>query len=625
MSTIQTQEQRIIQALQELNPFEGRTIVKSHHIWDESFTDVPSINSHVSDQIFDAIERCEKNNISIGITLVAPKGTGKTHILSRIRHRLKANDKSCFIYLCEYGNLTSVRTQLLQGIATSLRKPGSSGTMQWQELATALINKVAKKEYKPQNLVAQFPKLLIQNSQVVTTCTSKISQAYETDTNIVRAIVWTLSKDHAPFAINWLAGRELSEVQSKLLGLPEIDVENRDTQSFNTAQQILDLIASYTVPVICLDELDGTELVSEEEEAMGGFTRAMVVASLGKDICNSLKRGVVLAATYDKTWREEIRSVNATNSVEDRLAEKKLELNPLKPDDAVNLVTSWLKLFYEQNQLLPPQPLYPFEEKQIREYGDRATVREILQWCAKNIPTGQPVDPVKRLEKVYREVESTLEDFSEDNDLIAKSLIYGLGRLCEKTISGVTLKRIETEVKPSWKHKGFIQFKIIGEENKKPVRIGVAVAQHAHGKTVGATIKYLTDYKAFDLTRGCLIRRKAIPQHWQVANQGLANLCNKKGGEWISFKDEEVRSLVVLYKMLRNLDQEMFSSEDFEKFVNEKHPIDQHPLLCDILSDPSGQAPVDVIDEDLGLEDLPTQGAETDNQESGELELQLAT
>ncbi len=625
MATSSTPEQKVLQALQEFSPFEGHSITKSNQIWDDNFLDIASINSHVSDGVFELIQRASKNDISLGVALLAPKGRGKTHILSRIRHRLKVEGRGFFIYMSEYGNLTSIKSQFLQSVSSSLRKIGSHDVMQWQELATALISKATGKPHQPKQVVSRFPSVLSQHPNAVDAYTNKILSKYELDDPyIARAIVWTLSPAHAQFAISWLAGKELSEVQSKLLGLPELDHDDRDSRAFSMSKQILNLIGTYTIPVICFDELDGTESADEDDAMYGGFTRAMVVASLGKDVFNQLNRGVLLTATYDKTWREQIKVVSGADAVIDRIAERQLELKPLKPDDVVNVVETYLKSFYEKHQLSAPHSLYPFKESDLREYGKNSpNIREILQWCAKNIPNIH-VDPIDRLKKQYVSIESSLEDFLDDSDLIADTLSFSFNFLRNQCIEGVTISGVDTDIKQKKKSfKGFIQLRVLGEEQGNPVKIGIAVSQHSHGTTVGSSIKYLTDYAALDLTRGCLVRQKSIPASWRVANQHLAKLCTQQGGEFVSFKDEEFKPLLTLYKMYKNLDYEDFSEEDFRKFVEEVHPIARNPLLCEILSDPSGQIPTDLVDEDFGLDDLLSSDLDTSHMELDLMSLEL--
>jgi hypothetical protein len=617
------------QAIQESNPFESNFVTKSHHVWDETFLDLPYLHAHASETILEAIEKINSGRLksqTIGFAILAPKGVGKTHVLSRMRHHLKRKGEGFFIYMCEYGNLNLVKHQFLQSLAFSLKKLGSKGVMQWQELATALINQSLGKDLEPQQLIEQLPKALAKNPKVVNQITIKVAQKHPDVDNpyIIKAILWTLSQAHAPFAINWLGGKELSEAQANMMDLPDLSKEERDIEAFNSARQILTLISSYTIPVICFDELDGTEFADEDDPMLAGYTRAQVVGSLAKDLYNNLQRGILITAMYEKTWSEEFKSTASVTATKDRIAHREIQLKSLKPDDVVMLVAYWLEDFYSKQGLTPPHTLYPFEESKLRELGDGATVRDVLQWCAQNF-SPIAIDLNKKLENIYKQIKENLDEFFDDNEKIANALAFGFQSLNGRTIEGVTLKELDREVNPRWKHRGSINFRILGEEKGKEVKIGVCVSQDSHGKTVGANIKYLTTlYQDLDLTRGCLVRAKSIQQNWQVANQYLPMLTNEKGGEWVSFKDEEIRPLIALHKMYKELDREVFTDEIFFKFVDEKLLITNNPLIREILSDPSGQAPKEVIDEDSELEELFSQelaNASDTTEESEEIDL----
>ncbi|GAB4379784.1 MAG: hypothetical protein Kow00121_34640 [Elainellaceae cyanobacterium] len=403
-----------------------------------------------------------------------------------------------------------------------------------------------------------------------------------------------------------------------MMDLPNSGKEDKDIEAFNTTRQILELISYYTTPVICFDQLDGTEIADEEDITVGGFTKAQVVATLAMDLYNNLKQGILITALYARTWQSEVRTIAAVDAASDRIAHHEIELQLLNPDNAVLLVSNWLETFYNQHDLTPPHVLYPFEEAKLRELGEeRPTVREVLQWCAKNF-SPVVIDPNKQLEKIYQEIENQLEDYSDDNEKIANALAFGLQQLKGQTLEGVTIQDLDREVRPKGRHRGNINFRILGEENGDSVKIGVCVCQSSHGKTVGAAVKYLTWYKDFDLTRGCLVRSKSIASHWRIANEHRDQLLNQQGGEWVSFKDEEIKPLLTLHQMFKELDREVFSDADFRRFIDEKHPLNENALIREILSDPSGQAPSEVIDEDDELEKLLSQEVTTSEGEDSE-------
>lgn len=86
-------------------------MVRPQQIWGKSFPDVPSINAHASNTVFDAVDKVRKGKReTVGITITAEKGLGKSHIISRIRHRLQTEDSSLFIYMNKYDNLNQIKS-----------------------------------------------------------------------------------------------------------------------------------------------------------------------------------------------------------------------------------------------------------------------------------------------------------------------------------------------------------------------------------------------------------------------------------------------------------------------------------------------------------------------------------
>lgn len=93
------------------NPFAGHNVVRPSQIWGKSFPDFTSINAHASNAVFDAIEKVRKGQReTVSITITAEKGLGKSHIMSRIRHRLQAEDGTLFVYMSKYDNLNQILT-----------------------------------------------------------------------------------------------------------------------------------------------------------------------------------------------------------------------------------------------------------------------------------------------------------------------------------------------------------------------------------------------------------------------------------------------------------------------------------------------------------------------------------
>lgn len=623
--SVSTSLDAINRVIQTHNPFSRHFVVKTQQIWANELPDVPSINGHASKAVLDAVKEIEEENVStLGIAFLASKGRGKTHILGRIRQSLRTNGNGVFIYLSEYGNLSAVKHHFLQEVVVSLRKPGHQEVMQCQEVVTDFLNHALGRNFSPHQLIALFPKVVAKDPQIIERIITKAFQLNigVEDPYIIKALLWTLSAVHAPYALNWLSGKEITEYQANVLGLPEISESKQEIYAFNKAMQIINFISHYKTPVICFDELDGAECGDEDIVSVSGFTRAMVVSSLGKDVYNNLRRGVLVTAMYPSTWQQEVRALPGNEAVEDRIAELEIDLRPLNENTVIELVRCWLDRFYEIHNLEPPYELYPFDEDELREIGkEKPTVREFLKLCAEKFPA-VPVDPVEEVSEVYEEIKSNLEVLLDNNQTISNSLAFAFHNLIGQTLESVTIESVDREVSPKYKSNGYIQLRIIGKENNEKVKIGVGVIQNCHGRTVGAGVKRLTWYKDFDLTRGCLVRSKAIPEppRWRTANTFLRKLTKEMGGEWASFQADDIRPLIALREVFKSLEDYDLDQDAFDQFL-ERHKdiITENPLIREILSDPSGEVPVEVNDEDEEFERAVAEVSESDSDDAEEL------
>ncbi|WP_414529027.1 hypothetical protein, partial [Nodularia chucula] len=560
----------IDQLIQEHNPFAGHIVVRPPQIWGKSFPDVPTINAHASDAVFHAVEQIrKKQRETVGITLTAEKGLGKSHIISRIRHRLQTEEGNLFIYMSKYDDLNQIKSQVLQNIASSLRAFGSQNVMQWQEIAAALINESREWKYTPQQYIENFPswlkkysnKLVAQLTKFILQVKPEISNPY-----IIQAILWTLSPDHVTYANSWLSGLELTQEDAKAMGLPNRRKEDRESEALSNIRQILDIVSDYRIPVICFDELDVADI------ADNGFTAAQIIANLVKDLYNNLKRGVFLLAMYPETWNDQIRALPRAEAVMDRLVSEQFDRQPielkfLNSDDIVALVGQWLKDFYQKHQQSPPHALYPFDENELRELGrSRPTVRSVLKWCGENfignqsiVDKGEQTDtqkenlrddgngtsktphPVKPyFDNELANVETSIDSLMEEEATIAEALWLAFVSLIGETLEGVSIEDIE-EIEASTADTGYLDFRIVG--NNRKVKIGVTTVQQ-DGKFIGAALRRLIDYRKFDFTRGCLVRSKQIRSGAAQARELLKKLLIEKGGEWVGLQSQDIKPLL---------------------------------------------------------------------------------
>lgn len=437
--------------------------------------------------------------------------------------------------------------------------------------------------------------------------------------------MWTLSKSDEAYAVEWLSGKELDQSHPECLGLPSNvskTSQDREAEAIETIKQILNLVSYYNPVVICFDEIDVENNCSDD-----GLTTPLIIADLVKRLYDTFSQSefgkgvVILTVMLPDTWSKKINSLGGgtPDRVSTYTQRRPIELKYVGSDSMVELVTLWLQIFYSKNNLNPPHKTYPFEENKLREYSrSKPTVREALTWCAKIFYIKEKEKlPKKSLDRfklaLERESNQYIGDYLEDNDLIANSLSFGFYTIIGETLKGetstgetlnkVTIEYIESEIAPNSKNKGYIDFKIIGKENNKAFKLGVAVLQHSHGHSVRAGIERLIDYQTFDLTRGCLVRskEKKVLTRWK-AYEYLNQLVQELGGEWAYLKAEEIRPLIDLYSVYQRRESYQLSEAQVWEYSK---PISlENPLLQEILSNPSGKIDQEAIEEEQLLEDF---------------------
>ncbi len=259
----------------------------------------------------------------------------------------------------------------------------------------------------------------------------------------------------------------------------------------------------------------------------------------------------------------------------------------------------------------------------------RPTVRSVLKWCAENFVPNEPIiddptnsttnttttwtsttiHPVKPyFDNELANVEVSIDSLMEEEVTIADALWLAFNSLIDETVEGVTIKDIE-EIEASSADKGFIDFRIVG--NNRKVKIGVSVVQQ-DGRFIGAALKRLIDYRKFDLTRGCLVRSKNINPGAALARQHLRILLKEKGGEWVGLQSKDIKPLLAIFFVWSNKDSYELTEEQIFDFIEEKQLAINNPLIREILSDPSGQEPTNLTDDGLPI-NIPQPIANADN------------
>lgn len=620
----------INELLRDTNPFEKGLVVKDQNIWGTSFPDIPELNKHVTDAIYASIKKLQEAPSSLekvsSMVIRAQRGAGKTHLISRVRKQIQADGNAVLIYAGadKYSELELIACSFRESVADSLDREGSQKLTQWQEIAAQIVkialkaNKKNAKVPSPKVLAKKFDQACAQyhkkGKDLVTELSKVVRRLHpNSDLYIIRAIIWTLSEERGALAVKWLAGEELNAEDALDLRLSTNDNQDPDAceaKALNFISKVISLIGEYKTVVICFDELD-----TVQEDSLG-FTVFQVVIDLVKRLFDSIEQSDsaegVLIATFllPKEWRFLIQDgPESSTAPKSRIStqSERLDLSPLSSETMVQLVSLWMQDFYKRRKIDFDNFLYPFTADELSECGKKGyIVREALEWCAKQLPlkledveTLKPPTPKERFEAAYQKAiarELDEEDL-DNNELIASVLRFSFekiislleqDKLKNELIENVRLQAVE-DVLPRSKNNGYIDFKVLGQEDDKPVVIGVEVLQQKHGLAVGAGFKRLLDYDTFEMTRGCLVRslERKIKRSWD-SHEYYQQLV-QKGGEWVHLKEEELKPLIALKHVYDNHEKYDISIKMLDHLALSRHTLVNNPLIKEILSCPEGR------------------------------------
>ena len=612
-----TDSKTLNQIIEQYNPFTFKVTTQSS-VWNQEYSGVPEINQNAFDSIVKLIDDVDTGKSqSEGAAIVGERGLGKTQIFARLHHYLNSTDKAFFVYMGEYDNLEAIKSEFLQALVYSLKREYCPNVTQWQALAAEMY--FDAREDRPctiENLVRKFPSVLGKNPNLINIWTNGITKKCPDVKNVflIRAILWTLLPETAPFAAMWLAGKTLSDESAKTLGLPN----DRETNSLSYAFDLLNLIIRYKTIVICFDELDAPTVCPRT-----GNTLAQVIASLAKDLRNNVNRLAILLSIFTETLRDQF-TTDAQGGASDRF-ERKIMLEALNEQASLALIEHRLLNFYKQHNVVPPHSFYPFEtDKLIGVFSkERATARQVLRWCEANFTPPEPpettdVDPSKsgqviplrpdtveeyyqqHLQDVQSNFESVEVDLLNNSEKITKALRFAFDHLIDQVVDEIRVFEVIDEQDNVYKEILPFKLKVRRAENKNGpfTFIGIAVVQKT-GVALTNTLKKLTEFNKLPQTRVCLIRSEDIGG--KNAREHALNII-QNGGEWVQFHTDHIIPILALQSFLEKFgqdDQETLTEQKIWEYVNQERILIDNSLIQEILSRPDTK-----ISKDFKLSDL---------------------
>jgi hypothetical protein len=387
--------------------------------WQESFWDVPDINRTAFQSIQNSIKAVYQGNQSRGMILHGEPGSGKTHLLQRLRFFTRKEPRTWFIYIPPFSGPSRFWRHLLErffydicqrsklsgipGNQTSEKPPMEEGPGQGpltqieEALTRHLLGKPLSSTRELARLWADICKQDPPGEPLfrrLTPTFNKLTVQFRLDPDVMKVIRHYLTWDNRSMAYAYLLGRDLPEEELHLLGVTQsLDDEDRARQAVITFCR---LAGEHFTIILAFDQIEGLQLRLDDLDGLRAFATQAV------DLMSQCHNLLILSAVqtyFLSTFRQAMHE-----SYYDRIAQDESILTTMVKESAKTLIELRLRTQEEIANLQKEDPkrgpLWPFTAKEIEPLvpvggvSARKLIREVRHLFDKkrHVPPPPPPD-----------------------------------------------------------------------------------------------------------------------------------------------------------------------------------------------------------------------------------------
>ena len=323
-----------------LNPFDPTTF-KPGNFWKETQDpshEVTSIHEHVVDSVEVALDQVAYDRKTRTLMLLGDSGSGKSHLLGRIKRRL--NDRACFAYIGPWSDSQYIWRHVLRQTVDSLvaipEGQSESQLMRW-------LNGL---EFFKRGGLAK--RLIGERGVFIRDMRASFPTAYQ-GKEFFSVIYALLDPNLQQIATDWLRGEDLDDEDLQLLRVKNsIDSEDAAQKMMSN----LGWLADSTQPVVlCFDNLDNVP------DMPNGQTGLKAMFNVNTIIHNEkLKNFLVVISLITSNWKANEEAIEYANLAR---VDQQLTLPKITIEQAIALWTSRLQPLHTQAIPAPASPIAP--------------------------------------------------------------------------------------------------------------------------------------------------------------------------------------------------------------------------------------------------------------------------
>lgn len=401
------------------NPFAQ---VRVDNAWD-AVTDVESINGAAFRTCLEVIEDVRRGGGSHGLLLSGRPGSGKTHLLARLRRQLVAGERAWFTYVLPVTAPERFFRHVLQALAGDvLRSPGDGQPTQAEAALARLLGPALAPGRVPDGaagIAAWWRHLRARHADAhallgeLRAALAPALEAHELDATVADVLLQFVARVHRSDAHAWLLGRSVTETQAERLGVAAtLDDEDAALGALVT---LLRLAGREHPVVLTFDQIEGLQRDRAD-------TQGLVSVGHGVSALFARCRNVVAITCAQISFLADLRAAVGEALYDGRLAERRDALQPLDAEQAVALAQRRLATSEDVQQVKiwarertphygdTGDALWPLSSADVRllALGGDKPARDVMQKCRELFEAARsgalpaaPVSAEERLREVW--------------------------------------------------------------------------------------------------------------------------------------------------------------------------------------------------------------------------------
>lgn len=265
----------VARAKSVINPFVSNRVDSA---WDPDSIDVEAINRTAFNRCVETIELVRNTALCRGLLLSGEPGSGKTHLLQRLRRHVQRNGRDCFVYVPPVSGPDRFFRDLLQHTVQDLvgSRTGSPSSQIETLLVRALLQAETQEKLPAVVFWASIRKRNPSGEALFAWLDGpmqRLCDRLQLDPEVTRVLRHYLAEHRRFDAYSWLLGRSVPEAVVERLGVSRTLEEDAD--ALHALVALSRLAGTSSVLVLAFDQLEGLQVDAQDQLGLRAFATGL--------------------------------------------------------------------------------------------------------------------------------------------------------------------------------------------------------------------------------------------------------------------------------------------------------------------------------------------------------------